>query len=94
MGRLAAKLAQAQNAIDGIEIAVGHDVDALIDRTKEVHKRREAVFLKKQMALDGSVSDLAEFEKDLEAFGKNDLSGVGENSGSAYTGVNPDKPKT
>ncbi len=87
MGRLADKLAKASDAIAGVEIAVEKDVDALIERTKEVHKKREAVFLKKHMALDGQVTDLAEFEKDLDAFGKNDHSGAGGNSGNAYAGT-------
>lgn len=87
MGRLADKLAKANDAIAGVEIAVEQDVDALIERTKLVHAKREAAFMKKHVALDGQVSDLAEFEKDLDAFdGKNDHSGAGGSSseGDAY----------
>lgn len=92
MGRLADKLAKASDAIAGIEIAVEKDVDALIERTRTVHAKREAVFFQKQALLDEQVTDLAEFSKDLEDFGKNDRSGAGESSetssGSAYAGIN------
>lgn len=93
MGRLADRLAKANDAMAGVEIAVEKDVDALIERTKLVHKTRETVFMKKHMNLDGNMSDLAEFNKDLEDFGKNDRSSDGENSGDAYVGTHP-KPKT
>jgi len=89
MGRLADKLSKANDAIAGLEIAVERDVDKLIGRTKEVHRRREDVFMKKHVALDGHMSDLAEFEKDLNEFdGKNDHSDDGERSGNAYVGTN------
>lgn len=90
MGRLADKLAKASDAIAGLETAVERDVDKLIERTEEVHKRRENAFMRKHAALDGHVSDLTEFEKDLEAFdGKNDHSNDGESNGNAYVGTNP-----
>lgn len=92
MGRLADKLARATDAIASVEIAVERDVDALIERTKEVHKKRETVFLRKHMGLDEQVSDLAGFDTDLDAFGKNDRSGAGgSSSGNAYMGTNGKK---
>lgn len=88
MGRLAAALERATNAITDVETATERDVDRLVERTKELHAKRENVMLRKQMQLDAQMTDLAEFERDLETFdGKNDHSGVGENSGSAYTGT-------
>ena len=84
MGRLADKLAKASDAIAGVETAVEKDVDNIIKRTEEIHKKRENVFLKKQMHLDTQVTDLAEFERDLEDFGKNDHSGAGGRSSDAY----------
>lgn len=93
MARLADKLAKANDAVAGIEHAVDRDVDALIERTKAVHAKREAVFLKKHAGLDQHITDLATFETDLDDFGKNDRSGDGEssdeNSGSAYVGTAP-----
>lgn len=93
MGRLADKLAKGNDAIAGVEIAVEKDVDALIERTKLVHKRREEVFFQKHTGLDQSMTDLAEFSKDLEDFGKNDHSNDGESSGNssgdAYVGTRP-----
>ena len=99
MGRLADKLARASDAVAGVEIAVERDVDALINRTEEVHKKRETVFLRKHMGLDAMVTDLAGFDAELDNFGKNDRSGAGgtssensgQKSGSAYDGTNPDK---
>lgn len=93
MGRLADKLAKANDAIAGVEIAVEKDVDALIERTKLVHKTREDVFFQKHTGLDAAMTDLAEFSKDLEDFGKNDHSGAGgssgNSSGDAYVGTRP-----
>lgn len=83
MGRLADKLNRARNAMDGLEHAVSQDVDKFVERVGQVHRRREDLFAKQHSMLDADVSDLAEMEKDLEAFGKNDHS-----DGSAYTGVN------
>lgn len=93
MGRLADRLARANDAVQSIEDAVDRDVDKLIERTKVVHKRREDAFMKKHADLDRQMGDIAEFEKDLEVFdGKNDFSNGGENSnGSAYVGTNPPK---
>lgn len=86
MGRLAEKLARASNAVAGVELAVERDVDALVERTQAVHKKREAAFLAQHQNLDAQMTDLAEFERELDDFGKNDHSGVG---GSAYTGTTP-----
>lgn len=93
MGRLADKLAKANDALQSIETAVERDVDKLIERTKVVHKRREDAFMKKHADLDRQMGDIAEFEKDLEAFdGKNDFSDDGSRSeGSAYGGTSPPK---
>jgi hypothetical protein len=90
MGRLADKLARASNAIASVETAVERDVDKIIARTDEVHAKRERVFLTKHMALDAAVTDLAEFEKDLEDFGKNDRGGSGDGV-NAYVGTAPPK---
>lgn len=88
MGRLADKLAKASDAVAGLEMAVEKDVDALIERTKTVHAKREAVFLQKQTNLDQHMTDLAEFSRDLDDFGKNDRSGAGgSSSGNAYEGT-------
>lgn len=86
MGRLADKLAKASDAVAGVEIAVERDVETLIERTREVHKKREAAFMKKHVGLDGLVTDLAGFDTDLDDFGKNDHSRDGETSkdGDAY----------
>lgn len=44
------------------------------------------------MNLDAQVTDLAEFAKDLDDFGKNDRSAAGGTSGgSAYTGTDGKK---
>lgn len=93
MGRLSDTLKKAADAKAGLETAVELDVAGYIDRVDQVHKRREAVFLKKHSELDLDVTDLAEFEKDLEDFGKNDHSGAGGSSGepNAYRGTNPPK---
>lgn len=68
MGRLADKLKRGTDAIVDLETAVERDVDKLIKRTNEVHEKREKVFLRKHMNLDGHVTDLAEFDKELDAF--------------------------
>lgn len=90
MGRLSDKLKKATAAMDGVETAVDRDVDKFIERVDAFHKRREQVFMKKNEALDAHVSDLAQFERDLEEFGKNDHSDDGAN-GSAYVGTNPSR---
>ena len=87
MGRLSDILAKAADARVGLETAVETDVNKYVDRVEEIHKKREAVFLKKHSELDGTVTDLAQFETELDAFGKNDRSGDGAN-GNAYAGVN------
>jgi hypothetical protein len=97
MGRLADQLSRATTAIESVEFAVGQDVKTLIARTEEVHKKRQAVFLKKHAGLDAHVTDLAEFDSDLDDFGKNDHSGAGGSSsesttngtGDAYVGTSP-----
>ena len=87
MGRLSDILAKASNAQAGLETAVEADVNKYVDRVEQIHKKRETVFLKKHAELDGTVTDLAQFETELEAFGKNDHSDDGKN-GNAYAGVN------
>ena len=89
MGRLADKLAKANNAIAGVENAVEKDVDALIERTARVDAKRQEVFMAKHTRLDQHMTDLAEFETDLDDFGKNDFSGAGESTGDAYVGTRP-----
>lgn len=96
MGRLADTLKKATDAKLGLETAVEADVAKYVDRVGQVHKRREDVFMKKHGELDLDVTDLAEFENDLEDFAKNDRSNDGEtsarqNSGDAYVGTNPPK---
>lgn len=89
MGRLADKLARATDAITDLETATERDVDRIIERTKELHAKREDVMLRKTMQLDGHMADLTEFGKDLETFdGKNERSGAGGiSSGNAYDGT-------
>jgi hypothetical protein len=91
MGRLSDILVKASNAQAGLETAVEADVNKYVDRVESIHKRREDIFFKKHVELDGTVNDLAQFETELDAFGKNDRGGAGKNSGSAYEGAN--KPK-
>lgn len=86
MGRLAGILAKASEARAGLETVVEKNVAGYIERVNSAHVRVDAVFMQKHVELDGHVSDLAEFERDIEAFGKNDQSHVGEN-GSAYVGT-------
>lgn len=95
MGRLADKLARATNAIADLETATERDVDKIIERTKELHGKREDVMLRKTMHLDGHMSDLVEFGKDLDVFdGKNEPSGAGgSSSGNAYAGTTADTSK-
>lgn len=90
MGRLADTLKKAADARVGLETAVETDVARYVDRVAEVHKRRESVFMAKHGELDLAVSDLAEFERELDDFGKNDHSGAG---GSAYAGTTADTSK-
>lgn len=87
MGRLAATLAKANDAIASVEVAADHHVEKIIERTKEVRKKLEAVALNKHMRLDGQMSDLIEFDKDLDADLKNDRGDGGANTGNAYTGT-------
>jgi hypothetical protein len=57
-------------------------------------KRKDEIFMKQHAALDVDVSDLAELEKDLEDFGKNDKAGASDGdkvSANAYTGTAPPK---
>lgn len=91
MGRLADTLRKATDAKSELELAVELDVVRYIDRVKQVHKRREDVFMKKHGDLDLDVTDLSDFETDLEEFAKNDRSDAGESSGDAYVGTNPPK---
>lgn len=81
MGRLADKLKRANDAMDRFHVDTERAVDALVDRVDMAGKRRDAAFMRKHEAFDGHMTDIAEFEKDLEAFdGKNDLGGAGENT--------------
>lgn len=91
MGRLSKSLAKAADARAGLEVAVELDVAKYVDRVAQVHKRREDIFMSKHAELDLAVTDLAEFERELEDFAKNDRSEGGDHSGNAYDGVN--KPK-
>lgn len=95
MGRLADTLKRASDAKANLEVAVEADVKKYIERVDHIHERRAAVFHAKHSELDADVSDLAEFETDLEDFAKNDRSNVGETSvngsGDAYVGTNPPK---
>jgi hypothetical protein len=97
MGRLADTLKRAADAKAGLETAVEQDVAKYVERVDQVHRRREDVFMKKHGELDLDVTDLAEFERDLEDFAKNDHSGAGGSSGggsdepNAYKGTNPPK---
>jgi hypothetical protein len=95
MGRLADTLKKASDAKAGLETAVEADVTGYIDRVAQVHKRRQTVFMAKHGELDLDVTDLAEFEADLEDFAKNDRSSDGATSenktGDAYVGTNPPK---
>jgi len=72
MGRLSQHLNRANDAIAAVEHATIRDVESIIDRTKEVHALREDTMFKKRMGLDDQISDLKEFAKDLEDFGKNE----------------------
>jgi hypothetical protein len=68
MARLSNILKRGTDAIAGLETAVEKDVDKLIARTNEVHDKREKVFLRKHMNLDAHVTDLVEFDRELDAF--------------------------
>lgn len=86
MGRLAKSLAKALDAKAGLEAAVEQDVARFVGRVDQITKRKDEIFMKQHATLDADVSDLAELEKDLEDFGKNDLGGEG-----AYVGTVPPK---
>jgi hypothetical protein len=91
MGRLSDILAKASDAQAGLETAVEADVSKYVERVEQIHKKREAVFLKKHVGLDGAVTDLSQFDEELDAFGKNDHSRDGETSkdGDAYVSTRP-----
>lgn len=88
MGRLANTLAKASDAIAGLERAVEADVDKIVTRAQEVHKVRERVTANHLTNLDGHMTDLSEFERDIEDFGKN-VPGVASD-GDAYKGTRKD----
>lgn len=88
MGRLASSLNVALEAKAGLETEVQADVAKYVERVDQIRKRKDEIFMKQHAALDVDVSDLAEMEKDLEDFGKNDKSGDGVN---AYAGTAPPK---
>ena len=83
MGRLSKHLGRANNALDDLEMAVARNVDKLVERTQAVHKRQEEAFFRKHVELDGHMSDVAEFEKDIEEFDRKNSSGAGESIDSA-----------
>jgi len=83
MGRLSNTLKRAVDARTALENAVEKDVADYVNRVQTVHKSRESIFAAKHAELDAAVSDLAEFEKDLEDFGKNDHSGAYRGTGGA-----------
>lgn len=89
MGRLAKSLDIARNARDGLEVEVEKDVTKYVQRVDQIRARKDEIFMKQHAALDVDVSDLAEMEKDLEDFGKNDKAGASD--GNAYTGTAPPK---
>lgn len=88
MGRLSGALARALDAKATLELEVERDATKYVDRVNQIRERKDEIFMKQHRALDVDVSDLAELEKDLEDFGKNDRSGDGAN---AYTGTAPPK---
>lgn len=62
-----------------LETSTEKSVHDFVARVQKAHERKDAAFLKKHDIIDGHMTDIAEFEKDLEAFdGKNDHSGGGE----------------
>lgn len=86
MGRLADKLNKARNAMDDFHVATEKKVDDLIARVNKAGERRDAAFMRKHETIDRHMTDIAEFEKDLEDFdGKNDQSDASEGSGSSWT---------
>jgi len=88
MGRLAGALGKALDAKAGLETEVERDVTKYVQRVDQIRARKDEIFMKQHAALDVDMSDLAEMEKDLEDFGKNDHSGDGIN---AYAGTAPPK---
>lgn len=88
MGRLSDTLKIATDAKAGLETAVEQNVAKYVERVQLIHRRQEDVFLEKHGELDLNVSELVEFQNDIEEFGKNDRSGDGKNSGNAYDGTN------
>jgi hypothetical protein len=88
MGRLSGMLGKALDAKARLEMEVEKDVERYVDRVAQVSQRKDEIFMKQHAALDVDVSDLAELERDLEDFGKNERSGGGAN---AYAGTSPPK---
>lgn len=85
MGRLSKLLEPARRAQDGLERAVGEDVRKYVERVEHIHKRRDDIFMAKHAELDAAVSDLANFEVELEDFGKNsDSSGAYRGTGGEH----------
>jgi hypothetical protein len=66
MGRLTDKYKRANDAIAGFEIAAERDIDAVIARTQELHKKREQVALQKHTQIDQHFTDLHEYAADLD----------------------------
>lgn len=88
MGRLASALSKARDAKQGLENEVVADVARFVERVDHIRKRKDEIFMKQHSVLDADMSDLAEMEKDVEDFGKNDVS---DNGGNAYVGTSPPK---
>jgi len=78
MGKLASHFARANAAMDRVEANTKAHVDKLVERTDGYLNRLDGHMQKRHEALDGQFSELAEFERDLEEFGKNDRGGDGE----------------
>ena len=89
MGRLAKALDHARGSVNGLETEVLQDVQKLVERVEYVRDRKNKAFGKQHGVLDADVSDLAEMEKDLEDFGKNEETGA--STGNAYAGTSPPK---
>jgi len=66
MGRLSKLYAQANDAVAGFEVAAERDVIGIIERTQELHRKREEVALQKHTLIDQHMTDLHEFSRDLD----------------------------
>lgn len=89
MGRLSKVLQPAIQARDGLEQELVSDVNKYVERVDYIRRRKDEIMMKQHAGLDVDMSDLAELEKDLEEFGKNDKAGASD--GNAYAGTSPPK---